>query len=481
MSSEPPVAPPPSPPPPTPTGHPNRALAIARETLAVARSGWDRAAIVAAGVLAIVFVLNLLLAWLQNEVTPRLLPLDGGAVANPIATPGLAKTALLSTMVWHGVSLQAEVALPAGEVPFGFAFQFSVSITLMLGLAIAGYLLFRGGRWAARRSSRLGWLPGIRGIQVALVYAVMVLILAFLAGIDIPLPEAPGGDAPESVSVQASKLGAFGMAFLLAALAAGTGALSGKLWPRERPARLILGAIAGGWRAAWLATALASIGFLIVAALNPDETRAYLEILPGGVLARALVVVSTLLFLPNVGTGIAAAAMGGSINLATTTNSCALISYLQFPAGVAQLDGPGIPPPDNPCALPIELDTAPLQYLLFLLVPLVATVAGGRLAAQRHGAGGAREGAIVGLTIAIPYALGLWALALVARVGGSGSFFAFESSGWVGPGLLSTVLLALVWGVLGGAIGGAWGAGRETAGNASEPGMNPGSPAKETS
>jgi hypothetical protein len=196
--------------------------------------------------------------------------------------------------------------------------------------------------------------------------------------------------------------------------------------------------------------------------------------LPGGNLSRALIVVSTLLFLPNVGTGIAAAAMGGSINIAALGNSCALISFLQFPQGIAE-PGPGASPADLPCGLPFPLGPAPLQYLLFLLVPLAATIAGGWLAAQRAGAGERDRGALAGLTIAIPYALWLWALGLVARVGYSAAagFFPFAVGAWIGPGLISTVLLALVWGAAGGAIGGALGAGY-----ASGPGTSPGPQAK---
>ncbi|MGH2690983.1 MAG: hypothetical protein ACRDHM_00575 [Actinomycetota bacterium] len=443
---------------------------MAREALYALRSGWGRVAIVAAGTLAIAYVLSLLLAWLRSEATPQLLPVDGGAIANPIASIGVAKEALLSLMLFHGVSLGADIALPPGAVPFGASFEVSASLTLMLGLAVAGYLLFRGGKWAAAGSYPEGWLRAARGLQIAFVYAALALVLGLLASTEISFASLiPAGEGPESVTVAPSIVGAFGMPFVIAALAAGAGALSGRLWPRERPARLALGGMAGGWRAAWLATALASIGFLIVAALNPDETRAYLEILPGGGLSRALMVVATLLVLPNVGTGIAAAAMGGSINIATAAQSCVLISFLKFPAGVAQLGAPGTPPPQTPCVLPIELDAAPWPYLLFLLVPLVATIAGGRLSAQRSGATEAGEGAIAGAAIAIPYALWLWLFALVARVGAESSFFAFQSSGWIGPGLLWTVLLALVWGVLGGAIGGALGAR-----NADGPGKNPG-------
>jgi hypothetical protein len=134
--------------------------------------------------------------------------------------------------------------------------------------------------------------------------------------------------------------------------------------------------------------------------------------------------------------------------------------------------GPDFATSDLACGIPIDLGPAPFQYLLFLLVPLAATIAGGWLAAQRAGATEAEEGAVAGATIAIPYALWLGAFALVARVGGSTSFFVAVSEAWVGPGLVSTVLIAIVWGALGGAIGGAL-----VARNASGPGINPGPPA----
>lgn len=420
----------------------------------------------APAVLVVVYLLNLFLAWLLSEATPRLVELDGRVIPNPIAALGVPRPALLSLMASHGVSFDADIALPAGEIPIGTSFEFSVTVTFMLGLAVTGYLLFRAGKWVADGAVGTGWFAGLHGVQVALFYAVLVLVLGFLAGLEIPLSDLAGspGQGPQSVSVNTSLLGAFWIPFLIAALTAGAGALSGRVSPRERPGRLILAGISGGWRAAWLAVALASIGFLIVAALNPDVTRAYLELLPGGGLSRALLVVSTLLFLPNVGTGVAAAAMGGSINIAALGDSCAVISFFQFPHGIAE------PTPGASCPLPFALGPAPFQYVLFLLVPLAATIAGGWLAAQRTGATEMEDGAIAGATIALPYAVWLWALALVARVGYAAvAGIPFEVRAWIGPGLLSTVLVALVWGVAGGAIGGAL-----AARTANGPGTSPG-------
>jgi hypothetical protein len=447
---------------------------LLQPSLGVLRSGWAWAALHAGVVLAIVYMLNLVLAWLQNEATPRAIELDGQAILNPLGLLSVPQAALFSLMFWHGVSFDVDIALQQTGFPFGDTFGVGVTATLMLGLAAAGYLLFRAGRSLAARGGAQGWLAGVRGLQIGLLYGLCVFALSFLTRLDIPLGQfiPASGEGPQSASVHPSLVGAFWMPFVLAGFAASAGALWGRIWPRDRRARLAVAGVSGGWRAAWLAVALSSIAFLIVAALNRDVTRAYLELLSGGGLARALLVVSTLLFLPNVGTGIAAAAMGGSINLAIANDACAVISYLNFPGGVAE---PPVSPAEISCGLPFALGPAPFPYMLFLLVPLAATFAGGWLAAQRSGAREAEEGAIAGAAIAIPYALWLWLLALMARLGYVASV-GFEVRVWIGPGLVSTILVALVWGVAGGAIGGALGAR-----NASGPEMDSGPPAKSVS
>jgi hypothetical protein len=436
------------------------------------RSGWGPAALAALAVIAVVYVLNVLLAWLQTEAAQRLFAAAGQGAQYQSAGPGIAKTALISQMSWHAVSFDVQVSIPQNEfVPLG-SFRISATFALMLGLATAGYLLYRVGIRVAERGAASSWLAGIHGLQIALVYGLGMFVLGLFAGVDLSLQElAPARESGEGIFLRPSLMGSFGMPFLVAFFAAGAGALRGKVSPASYSARMVLAAVSGGWRAAWLAVALSSVGFLIVAALHPDATRAFLELIPGGGLSRALVVVGILLVLPNLGTGIAAASMGGSINATSFTalgDTCALISYMSFPSGMSEFSGVG-PPPD--CGIPVDLGTAPLPYFLFLLVPLAATIVGGRLAAQGAGSVGARAGAVAGLTIALPYALWLWVLALIARAGYSADAGFFDLHIWFGPGLVSTVLVALLWGAAGGAIGGALGAR-----NASGPGMIPGPP-----
>lgn len=474
MSLEPPSLPPEPPEPPTPPfpTRPAFLVKVVDPSLAALHTGWARAALSAVVVFAIVYALSVVLALFQNEGSQHALDalLGGQSLPDLYGQPSVPRAALFSLMTWHGVSFDAGFGLSGGPFPPGTSFAISASITLMLGLAVTGYLLFRAAKSLASRHQVAGWFSILRGLQIALVYAPLVFALGLLAGVDIAIPQAAGQPAgfPQSISIQPSLVGAFFMPFLLAAFAAGAGALSGRLRPRERLTRLAVAGIAGGWRAAWLAVALASIGFLILAALHPDATRAFLDVLPGGGWSRTIIVISTLLLLPNIGTGIAAAAMGGSINVTnfmTFRGSCALISYVKFPAGIAETPGA---PTQTECGFPIDLGSAPAAYLLFLLVPLAATIAGGWLAAQRAEATDTREGAVAGATIGISYAWWLWVLALMARIG-YGAAVGINVQVWIGPGLVSTILLALVWGAAGGAIGGAFGAR-----NASRPGIIPG-------
>ena len=204
----------------------------------------------------------------------------------------------------------------------------------------------------------------------------------------------------------------------------------------------------------WVTAALGTVGFLIVLALQPGLTRAYVEAAGArGPLAVVAVVLTTLLAVPNAGIAAGAAAMGGSVSLAALERTCSLVSYSAFPQGVA-VEVPSAPATGT-CPLPVELGPAPLPYFLFLLVPLVATLVGGRLAAQRAGsvtrADAAATGAAAGVVFALMFLVLAWASRFSTEV--AASFLRFELA--VGAELVSGVLLALLWGAAGGALGGA--------------------------
>jgi hypothetical protein len=102
--------------------------------------------------------------------------------------------------------------------------------------------------------------------------------------------------------------------------------------------------------------------------------------------------------------------------------------------------------------------SAPPGYLLFLLVPLVSTVLGGRRAAERLRAAGA-EAALAGAGAGLVFAALVAALALLSSVTiGFGSAFGAGESGWVivGPNVGHAALLGSAWGAAGGAAGAIW-------------------------
>jgi hypothetical protein len=93
----------------------------------------------------------------------------------------------------------------------------------------------------------------------------------------------------------------------------------------------------------------------------------------------------------------------------------------------------------------------PAWYLLFALVPLAATVIGGRRAGE--GARSPREraasGALAGVVYAVLAVVAAWAATVVLPA----LTPLFGGPPHLGPDLERTFLLALAWGVLGGMIG----------------------------
>jgi len=105
----------------------------------------------------------------------------------------------------------------------------------------------------------------------------------------------------------------------------------------------------------------------------------------------------------------------------------------------------------------IAFGSAPAGYLLFLLAPAAATLFGGRRAAARSNAEGwsaTGDGAAAGVVYAFLVGLGC----VLASVTLSYTALGPSSAGgrlWLGPDPVWGTVLSLLWGVAGGAIGGA--------------------------
>jgi hypothetical protein len=372
----------------------------------------------------------------------------------------------LTFFQFHHVALEIDssaVPIPGAEsTPFGeIDITMRLSASLMLGALVALWFLYLGGRATARVGGGPGWARPIHGAKVAVPYTMLAVAYSFLARISIDQAElGAGAQGPATVGASIPSVVFWTLLFgLVAGIAGGisTGPVvrgTGAVWERR-----IRGVMAGGWRMAWVAVALSLFGFFIVAAVNAEQTGAYFRFVASGDFASgASILLTTILLLPNAATGIAAASLGGSIGVDLLGSACSVISYTRFPLGSAE-----VPPLDSPGAdlcgsIPLEFGLAPIAYFLFLLVPIVATLLGGSLAARRAGSPAPGEAAAAGAVAGVVFSVFLLGLMILARFAGQVDIpFAGLFGGGklaLGPDLLSGTLLALVWGSAGGALGG---------------------------
>ncbi|MDQ4005586.1 MAG: hypothetical protein M3135_04695 [Actinomycetota bacterium] len=462
MTGIPPTTPPSGPPPtwpgaPPPAGPRLQRLSVELE--AVLRTGWGRGALAAVAVFAVLFVLNLMVAAVQQS-GPNAVEFAGQQIQVPEAsTVDLLQSALAALYFWHGVGASASFGPIPAQAGFPGDFDVSFSVALILGTFVALVALFLAGRWAGGRNEHPRWAGLVRGLQVALPYGLLAVVLSPLASAEQAIPGIPEtgvvpGGGP-SVEVELSLLGAFAMPFLFALVAAGAGALGHAARTAPGLFRRVAGAMAGGWRMLWLSVALSVVGFLVVMAVNPDPTRAYFEFVSqDGALGVVRGVLLTAFLLGNIGVYVTAAAAGSAIGVSALGGSCSLISYLTFPVGTRENVPGGAEGFADPCgALPLEFGAAPAPYLLFLLVPVVATVLGGRLAARRAEARTVSDGATVGAAAGFVFALLVLGFVWLSDLSYEVAFF-FTVEASFGPVPVLTFFLILVWGLVGGALGG---------------------------
>jgi Family of unknown function (DUF6350) len=326
----------------------------------------------------------------------------------------------------------------------------TVRLALLLATAAAGWLLFRGGRAVASGTGDPAAVRAIRGAAVAVPYAAGSLLVSLVAMWASP---GPTGSAALVDATVPSILGSFAWPLLLGATCGAAGGVSagpagGSIERRTRAT------LAGGWRMAWLSVAMGTTGVLVVLALHPSAVRAYLDgAFQRGPATGAVIVVGTVAALPNAGAGAAAAAMGAGVELEVLGVSCTVISYTRFPREEGVTGGP--------CGrLPFAIGSTPAGYLLFLLVPLAGTVAGGSLAARRGGAESGRDGGLMGAAAGFTFAVILtgWCVAsrLVYEATGPVPVLVSHLRVAVGADPVAAFLFGLAWGPVGGAVGGWW-------------------------
>jgi hypothetical protein len=366
--------------------------------------------------------------------------------------------------------------LPAtgGLLPGGASIGLHLGLALMLGTFLAVWLLYGAGKAVADRADGGGLARVLHGLKVAPVYAVPCFLLSLLVNLKATIP--PSAFATGSVEVKSSAAQTFLIPLLIAAAAGAAGGLRSaryELLTRGPWGRRVSGALAGGFRMFVLGIVLSFVGLLVLAVVHPDATKAYFRAVsepPED--ETALIIGHHVLVLPNQSMWVLVPAMGGCDGVYGTGVSRTFLCYWKYPQQVSVSDGSGGPPDNVLSGLPqvqTEFGTAPIGYFLFLLVPAISVLLGGRHAVRKRARfryEAAAVGAAAGVTFGILVAVGSWFASLSAGVSGNIAGFSTNLSVTIGPDVVIGGLIALVWGIVGGGIGGWW-AGRELPARAS--------------
>lgn len=370
-----------------------------------------------------------------GQAPPFLVDLAGGGLA--LVTQ--LRVGWLYTMAGHAVSITAS---GSGGSVAGLGGVFDLRLGMLTIAALGVAMLVTGARVTARRVRDAGARRALAGATIALPYA--ALIGAANAAVDLRL-HTDGGFLPATTWIAAP----VGEGFLLpGALALVTGTVGG--WSTSASWRrpMALGVRAGLRAFAW-ATALSLIGLLAFAALRPAGLERYVdEVTSGGPARAALYLGHQALTLPDQAMWVLAPSMGGCVSLRIDAAAHDVICLDRLPRG-----------PDPATWLLAELGRvegapntwpSPAVTWLFLAAPVAAIWLGFR------GTGGAMSPSI-GEALARGTAGGAVFATLVTITSLAGSLWMSLRDGdelrtvAVGPDPISTMILALVWGVGGGA------------------------------
>jgi hypothetical protein len=460
----PPAEPPPAeapPPEPPPAEAPPPRRSTAGEVGAVLGLGWPKAIVRGAVAFVVMLLVAAAIVLLSEAADPSGLPFF-----EVVKVIGLAFYAL------HHVGIRGEIdrlevpQTPAS--PFGgpLEFSFTISLALMLGTFLGLWLLYRGGRAVALSAGGVAWARALHGAKVAIPYSVLALGMSFVARFSEELPQSQflptGGPFEFGPSPVAAFLWPLGMGLVAGGLG---GLASAERWlaPEGTGARA-RAVVRGGLTMTLYALLLAFVGYLIVVALNPDLplpfSPAFFDAVASEGLGGVVLLLLVVLVIPNIAAWVLVPAMGGSLGFFIAGASFEVLSYSRFPTGFGEGPTPFAPLPGLP-----QFDTAPAPYFLFLLVPLVATLLGGWWAARRAPVRSPGQGAATGALAGVVFAAAVTGLIVLASIGigfsGGVGGFVQTGRGHVGPPLLLGALLAVVWGVGGGALGGLLGGRRE--------------------
>lgn len=366
-----------------------------------------------------------------------------------------ARLGALYDEVFHHVDVGVRV------LPVGGAREASVhlGIGLLTITSVGAVLLSLFGERLARRST--GGRVVLAVLAASLGYGIVPLAVGLVARGHVELPSSV--PVVRAVDVTVSAIQAFAVPSALAGAALALGALIGLGRRDGRPSgdAAIAEVVAGGVRSLAIGLALSIVGVLIFASVQPAFARAYGSVVTvSRSLNGELAVAGHLaLTVPNQAVWVLVPAMGGSDDAVlevrpagsarpSSRRETAFLSY-RVAATRAPIGPRGVTSP--------RLRPAPRALLAFLVVPLAATIAGGMRAARYGSSTSARVllGAASGLVFAglTSVAIALSRIELVV----SGLFLGTSTVRIsLGPAVIGGTALAALWGVVGGAIGGAF-------------------------
>ena len=302
-------------------------------------------------------------------------------------------------------------------------------------------LAYRAGREQARAFERRPGAAALAGSAVALGVAIPMFVIAFPVTLGFPQF---GIQRLEPVLWQAfvMPLVVCGVAGVAGGAAVARDALE------ERVGGRLMGAVVGGATAFWWGIVGAFLAVLLVGAISPGPTGAYARFVSRTGGSGAATVIEHASLLPNQSALILPVTMGTHATLSVAGEPAVVLSR----TGIDASQGAGVLLAGLAGAMGYTA-SFPTWFWAFLLVPLIATLLGGRAAAGQERSTSERvlRGAAGGVVFAILCVVAAWAAGIELPAWADIN----NGDATLGVPLLATGGLGLAWGVVGGAIGAA--------------------------
>jgi hypothetical protein len=405
-------------------------------------------------------------AFLATALAGQLIGLVDAVAIDRARAPSLlfARLGWFEFGLMNGVPVRFEARVGLEAVGRSGSAHLAVGVALLLGTWLAAWLLYRGGRAVADALGGDAIGRTIAGTAVAPVYSLPSFLLSLVVKVPARIPTTLLASIVEMTS---DPVRALVLPLVIGLVAGSAGGLSSAV--RARPEDRTLGriwvAFAGGWRMFGLGLAFAYAGLFVAGVVRPDGAAALLTPTTGryyrSVFARPqtgwTVLVHHVALSPDEALWALVPAMGGCDTLQDGGRRD-FLCYGRYPRRVpenvalASLLG-GAPFPG------LRFGRAPWPFFLFLLAPAGAVLLGG-MWAIRHLDGSSW---VLGSVAGAVFALIVVAVGYLARVMlevDTNLAILRSVSYRIGPELVSGGLLALVWGVFGGGLGGLIGARR---------------------